>query len=215
MTNLGKADWTQSERVQRMAKTYKIRYDATFWNTLHELLPKSKRKAIADFGCGPGLLLRDLAHSYDADQVFALDESEEMLSQAEQYLSEGDIPTYSTYKVNLDLGTLPLDKETLSMAFCGFMLHEVADPKQFVTMVSQTLVSEGAFVVYDFVSGDKDAFLRVMTAQGMDSARAEKRYPHMCKHSVEDIKSLLKAAGLSKTKFVVMDGMRALVVAFK
>lgn len=215
MAHLGKADWSDSDRVKRMAKSYQVRYDKAFWTALRRLLKTSERHTVADFGCGPGLLLVDIAKQYGARMAHALDESEEMLLHAKKAMSEAGLESYSVHQVNFDCGQLPLNTESINMGFCGFMLHEVADPQQFLMMVQKTIAPGGVFVVYDFASGNKDAFVRVMSEQGMDSNRAENRYPHMCKHSATDIESLLKNAGFSSITSIILDEMRVIAVAFK
>jgi trans-aconitate methyltransferase len=76
----GKADWTDDDRVQRMAKSYKTRYDDKFWEAFDSLINTDSRDIVADFGCGPGLLLADVANRFSAQTAIALDESEEMLA---------------------------------------------------------------------------------------------------------------------------------------
>ncbi len=88
MTHHGKDDWTDEERVQRMAKSYNVRYDDEFWKSLSALTGAESRKVVADFGCGPGLLLVDIANRYSAILAIGLDESKEMLTQAEVFLKE-------------------------------------------------------------------------------------------------------------------------------
>ncbi|MFW9794866.1 MAG: hypothetical protein ACFFEE_11215, partial [Candidatus Thorarchaeota archaeon] len=77
MTHNGKADWNEEDRVQRMAKSYAARYDDKFWKSLNALVGSGICKVVADFGCGPGLLLIDLAIKHNAILAIGLDESKE------------------------------------------------------------------------------------------------------------------------------------------
>jgi ubiquinone/menaquinone biosynthesis C-methylase UbiE len=216
MTHLGKADWTDRDRVRRMAASYQVRYDTAFWDSFGEIVDSGHREAVADFGCGPGLLLADLARKYSARFAYGVDESREMLQQAEASMNAVEsLASYSLLVANFDSQGIPLDENSVDLAFCGFMLHEVASPSGFVSQVYRVVRSGGLYTVYDYVSGDREAFIRKMASQGMDRERASLRYPHMCKHSVLDIENLLTSAGFGNVRSVVMDGMRSVVAGLK
>jgi len=70
-------------------------------------------------------------------------------------------------------------------------------------------------VVFDFVSGNEEVFVRVMGAYGMDEAKARKRYPHMCKHSVDDIVEFMIKGGLKPIGSKKIRETAALVVGLK
>ena len=95
------------------------------------------------------------------------------------------------------------------------MLHEVRDPQDFVSQVADKLTSGGSYVVYDYVSGNEEAFLKAMMERGMNEERARKRYPHMCKHSTTDIATLMKNAGLGNIKTIDINDIRAVVIGSK
>lgn len=80
----GDADWTDEESVQRMADSYNVRYDDAFWKAFSTLINDDPRPVVADFGCGPGLLLADIANRFKAHTAIALDESEPMLTLAKK-----------------------------------------------------------------------------------------------------------------------------------
>ncbi|MHA1769436.1 MAG: class I SAM-dependent methyltransferase [Candidatus Thorarchaeota archaeon] len=215
MSHLGKADWSDPERVKSMVQSYHERYDADFWSALEGLVDKSKRDVIADFGCGPGLLLVDLVKRYSAHTAHALDESEEMLRYAETFLAEANLNSIFTHAINFDSAEIPLAHDSVSLGFSGFMLHEVASPTNLIESIYSIIELGGVYVVYDFVSGNKDAFVEAMVARGMSATKAEARYPHMCKHSVEDIEHLLQTAGFTGVESVKLNEMRAVVAGIK
>ena len=66
MGNQGKRDWSSDEQVQKMIKRYPVSYHTTFWEVLHRMIGSKSRDVVADFGCGPGLLLVDLAKKFHA-----------------------------------------------------------------------------------------------------------------------------------------------------
>ena len=214
--NLGKADWTDDERVQRMAKSYKVRYDDEFWKAFESLTNSDSRRVVADFGCGPGLLLADIANRFKAHTAIVLDESDQMLSLAETYLNERtNLKSIDIQQINFDTEKIQVDSDTIDFAFSGFMLHEVASPSDFVSSVYKLVNSGGIFVVYDFVSGNEKMFVRTMSEHGMSEEQALKRYPHMCKHSADDIVEILETSGFIDCRALTIGEIRAVVVGLK
>ena len=214
--HLGKADWTDEDRVQRMAASYNSRYDTEFWEAFESLTGSKSRHTVADFGCGPGLLLADVANRFDAHTAIALDESEQMLALAETNLKEHTtLHSIMIRHVNFDAETIEVEYDVIDFAFSGFMLHEVARPSEFVFEVFKRVKAGGIYVVYDYVSGNEDKFVNAMVKRGMSTEHARKRYPHMCKHSADDIEEMLKTSGFSDCRVLTIGGFRAVVVGLK
>ncbi len=214
--NHGKSDWANNEHVQRMAKSYHVRYDDKFWNALTSLSSGDTRDVIADFGCGPGLLLTDLANKFNAHTAIALDESEPMLTLAEKNLrNRTKLESIQIQQVNLDTDEIRIAFDSIDLAFSGFMLHEVTSPRDFVVSVYKLVKPNGVYIVYDFVSGNEDQFVKTMIDFNMSEDEARKRYPHMCKHSAEDIVEILEASGFSNCRVLRVDDIRAVAVGLK
>ena len=213
--NPGKADWADDERVQRMAKSYNVRYDDEFWKAFETLTNDESRSAVADFGCGPGLWLADAATRFNSTRLHGLDESEEMLHQAEEIISK-TIPTENIQLdlINLDKERIAIKEDSLDLAFSGYVLHELANPNDFSSQVYSILKRNGTYVVFDFVATNIDLFVKVMAQAGMSEDRAKSRYPHMCKHSITDIEAVLKSAGFENISSELLD-VRAIVVGLK
>ena len=213
---LGKADWNNDEHVQRMAKSYNVRYDDEFWKAFESLTGRKTRSIVADFGCGPGLLLVDLANRFHAHTAIAIDESEQMLVLAETHLKERtDLKSIQIQQVNFDTDKMQVDPDSIDFAFSGFMLHEVANPGDFVSKVYNLVKSGGIYVVYDYVSGNEEMFVKIMSGQRMSAEQARKRYPHMCKHSADDIIAILETSGFSDCRSLIIGDIRAVVVGLK
>lgn len=217
MRNPGKGDWSNDERVQKMIKRYPLSYHESFWDVLLRLVGSKPKEVVADFGCGPGLLLVDLVKIFQTKYVYGLDESENMLKQAAQFLSEILSDEQVTLqKINFDESQVKLDPDIIDLAFTGHMLHEISDPGDLISQVFTTLKSGGQIVIFEFVSGNPEGFVRSMVGAGMDEEWARARYPHMCKYSVEDIKGFLSKAGFSDIAFENTDEeARAVVVGVK
>ncbi len=216
MEHHGKEDWTDEDRVQRLVKSYEVRYDEKFWKALDALVGSGTRAVVADFGCGPGLLLADFANRYNAIVAIGLDESKKMLSQAEIFLKKRtNLDSFELVQVNFDTEEIPVEIDSVDIAFSGFMLHEVARPDEFVSQVFRLIRSFGFLVVYDFISGNEDAFVKAMSEHGMSEEHAKKRYPHMCKHSANDIVEILQTSGFQDCRMIVLDDIRAVVAGLK
>ena len=211
-----KADWTDVDRVQRMANSYRVRYDTEFWNSFNSLVGTQSRPVVADFGCGPGLLLADIASRFNAHTAIALDESEQMLAVAKTNLKNiATLEKIDIQEVNFDMDQIQVNPNTIDLAFSGFMLHEVASPIKFVTKVYSLIKSQGFYVVYDYVSGNEEQFVKTMSQTGMNEEHARKRYPHMCKHSADDIIRILETSGFQDSQSRIINDIRAVVVGLK
>jgi SAM-dependent methyltransferase len=216
MENLAKGNWSDPERVRGFASTYDRRYGTVFWDVLREIQPRQTYRAVADFGCGPGLWLADAILRLDVTVAYGLDASQAMLDYAEEILGALVGPVkYSLKLVDFDRHQMPLPESSLDMGFSGYMFHEVADPNEFARMVLKCIRVGGVYVVFDFISGNPEEFIRQMAALGTSEENARKRYPHMCKHSLTDIENILKKAGFSSVKSKSILDTRAIVVAVK
>lgn len=217
MSNLGKRDWSSEERVQRMIKRYPLSYHEHFWDVLLSSIGSNPREVIADFGCGPGLLLVDLVKKFQVKYVYGFDESENMLKQASHFLSE-ILPKeqFMLQKLNFDVSQTSLEPDSIDLAFAGHMFHEIKDPSDLCSQVLKALKPGGLFAVFDFISGNPEGFVKSMVKTGMDEEQARMRYPHMCKYSVDDLTKFLSKAGFSNITFEKIDlDSRALIVGVK
>ncbi len=216
MENLAKGNWEDPERVKHFAKTYSLRYGEIFWESVSKIVNQKQWSVIADFGCGPGVWLRDAGKRFNATHLHAFDASEEMLDYAKEILNTSKESTdFHTHHVDFDTDSIPIEPNTLDLAFAGYMFHEVAHPRNFAKQVFDCVNTNGIFIVFDFVSGNPEEFVTSMTQTGMDEERARKRYPHMCKHSVDDIAEILESAGFASINSDTIDGTRAIVVGVK
>ncbi|RDE17946.1 MAG: hypothetical protein C4K49_00205 [Candidatus Thorarchaeota archaeon] len=215
MSDLGRADWSDPEQVKRLVSSYTQRYGPIFWMAMQKLTGGQTRTTIADLGCGPGLFLIDAMSKYKAKRVIGLDASEEMLKQASELL-RGRLPEKDIIlkTVDFDSSVLGLTPRSIDLAFSGFLLHEIRNPASLVTQVYESVADRGFYAVYDFVSGNMQAFVDHMKKSGMSDVEARRRYPHMCRHSTSDLQRMLANAGFSRIESSVMD-VRAVIVGLK
>lgn len=211
--HLSKRDWSDPERIPHMVDSYEERYGPAFWTPFIELVGPEKRRVIADFGCGPGMFLRDAAAKFMADELHGFDASKYMLKAASKILTES-IKKGAVFLEVVDFDKQPIEIEPASvdLGFSGYMLHEVADPKDLVNQIARSIHPEGEYAVFDFISGNEEAFVKAFMERGMTEVNARKRYPHMCKHSATDIENLLLDAGFSSVIHTRIDEIRVIAV---
>ncbi|TFG06047.1 class I SAM-dependent methyltransferase [Candidatus Thorarchaeota archaeon] len=216
MSHLGKADWSDSERVRGLAESYQNRYGEPFWDVFCDLVKTTSVNDVLEFGSGPGLFLVDAVKRLGASRVYGIDESAEMIEQAKMFLSRVLSPTqFMLIQLNLDTDAIPFEPEIADLAFSGFLLHEVADPSQHIQSARKLLKKTGVYSVYDFVSGDEEAFVDEMMARGSSEARARKKYPHMCKHSVDDIRRFFDDADYQSSRYKMVTDFVVIVTGLK
>ncbi|MBD3159940.1 MAG: methyltransferase domain-containing protein [Candidatus Lokiarchaeota archaeon] len=198
MTNPAKADWEDDNEIKELVELYSDRYGQAFWEPFLELVGDSPRRTIADFGCGPGLFLADAAKKFQAEEIYGLDESSRMLQTATLVLTgEVDVEKISLRQLDFDFQKIEIQSRSIELAFSGYLLHELMNPLNLLEQIVKVLDENGLYAVYDFISGDEQAFVNRMTNLGWSEKRAHEKYPSMCKHSLEDLKHLLQDAGFT------------------
>ncbi|MBS3793739.1 MAG: methyltransferase domain-containing protein [Candidatus Thorarchaeota archaeon] len=198
MTNPAKADWEDDKEIEELVQLYDDRYGQAFWKSFLELVGDAPRRTIADFGCGPGLFLVDAAKKFQAEEIYGLDESSRMLQTATLVLTgEVDVEKISLRQLDFDFQKIELQSRSIELAFSGYLLHELMNPPNLLEQIFKVLDENGLYAVYDFISGDEEAFVNRMTNLGWSEKRAHEKYPGMCKHSLDDLKDLMKNAGFT------------------
>lgn len=213
MTNPAKADWEDFEEIKELAQLYDERYGEPFWNPFLEIVGDSPRRSIADFGCGPGLFLADAAEKFRAQEIYGLDESSRMLQTATVVLTgRVDVDKISLRQLDFDFQQIELQTRSIELAFSGYLLHELTNPPNLLEQIFNVLAENGVYAIYDFISGDEEAFVNRMTKLGWTEERAHEKYPHMCKHSLSDLEMLMADAGFKELNFKTINNVLAIVV---
>ncbi|MFO7836081.1 MAG: class I SAM-dependent methyltransferase [Candidatus Thorarchaeota archaeon] len=213
MDNPAKADWDGIEEINELTESYDERYGQTFWNVFLELVGDSPRKTIADFGCGPGLFLADATEKFQAEEIYGLDESSRMLQRATLVLTgRVAVEKISLRQIDFDFQRLELQPKSIELAFSGYLLHELMNPPNLLEQIYRVLDESGIYAVYDYISGDEEAFVDWMMNQGWSEKRAHEKYPHMAKHSLDDLKHLLEDAGFTVSASRTINSVLAIIV---
>lgn len=111
---------------------------------------------IADLGCGTGNCAEILAPW--AEQLIAIDGSEEMLSGAKQRLqSVLDNDDHITF-VKAELHDIPLDSNSVDAAVCMLVMHHLTDPLGSLKEIKRILTNErggGVALIVDMMAHDR------------------------------------------------------------
>lgn len=117
------------------------------WVPLLGLLSESD---VGDFGCGTGGLIQGLATV--SRSVVGVDREPEMLAAAEARLS--GLSNVSLHPGELE--SLPLEDQSLDVAFLVLVLHLLPDPRRALAEATRVLRPGGRLIVVDLREHDRD-----------------------------------------------------------
>lgn len=106
---------------------------------------------LLDVACGTGLLLAQLSHLLPDAEVYGIDQSEEMLSQARHRLQND--PHAHLVQATLDaeaMASLPYAPASFDVITCTNTLHYFKDPRGVLQGIKQFLTPQGQLVVEDY-----------------------------------------------------------------
>jgi deazaflavin-dependent oxidoreductase (nitroreductase family) len=102
----------------------------------------------ADLGCGPGLLVLELARQAPGLHLTGVDLAEEMLAAARRLAAEAGVGARVTFKQG-DVEALPFPDESLDLVVSTLSLHHWFDPVRALEEVYRVLRPGGAYVIAD------------------------------------------------------------------
>jgi ubiquinone/menaquinone biosynthesis C-methylase UbiE len=110
----------------------------------------------ADLGCGPGLLVAELARQAARLHVTGVDLADEMLERAEEMVRQAGLEARTAFKKG-DVGRLPFPDGSLDLVVSTLSLHHWRDPVAVFDEVARVLrppnpergLPGGAFVIFD------------------------------------------------------------------
>jgi ubiquinone/menaquinone biosynthesis C-methylase UbiE len=119
-----------------------------------EYLQSAVGGVLVDASCGTGLFTRLFARSRKFRGVVALDFSETMLQQAQQFFSEDSALAISTpiVAVRGDIGRLPFATGSVDAIHAGAAIHCWPNPQAAMAEVSRALRPGGVFVASTFLT---------------------------------------------------------------
>ncbi|MGG7144747.1 class I SAM-dependent methyltransferase [Clostridium nigeriense] len=109
-----------------------------------------KGKVVADLGCGTGFV--SLALSDEANIVFSVDNSSNMLKQLRANASDKNYKNLYLIKSSLD--NLSLFDESVDIVFINMALHHIKDAKKAISEMYRVLKKDGVVVISDVMEHD-------------------------------------------------------------
>ena len=104
-----------------------------------------KDKVVADLGCGTGFL--SLALALDANIVFSIDQSENMLRESKKLMETKKFN--NVYPIKSDLENLVLFDESVDVVFINMALHHVKDARKAIEEMYRIIKKDGTLIISD------------------------------------------------------------------
>ena len=114
-----------------------------------EKMGLSSTDIVADIGCGIGYFSISAAEMINShNKVYALDTSEEMLTEVEKRASVADISNIVTIKTSEY--NLKLPDGSITFALLVNVLHEIEDKMKFIREINRILKPEGKIAIIEW-----------------------------------------------------------------
>ena len=143
---------TDEQLAQIMVNSYPMRFGQGFWEFFdREVAPTvPARPVVADLGCGPGLLLRDLAQRFPGATLYGYDIAPTMVGLAKGQ----EFPSAATTTLEVrDLLKEPIPPAdgSVHLVVMAMVLHVLDNPQALLAEVRRVLAPGGTLVVHDWV----------------------------------------------------------------
>jgi ubiquinone/menaquinone biosynthesis C-methylase UbiE len=115
---------------------------------VHRAAQMVERGEAADLGCGPGLLVVELARRSPELHVTGIDLSEEMLAQGEEYARRASLGDRVSFRKG-DVKQIPFPDDSLDLVVSTLSLHHWSDPLAVLDEVARVLHPGGSFLIFD------------------------------------------------------------------
>ncbi len=135
--------------VYRMMKTFHRVHNEKYWRNIDPFLAKINKGIFLDVGCGPGLLLKELAERYNPMSVIGIDLSADMLKKAEEVLaSEKEKRTVELIQQHMQQNwNLP---KGIDAIFSSRVLRSFEDQYVILKSFHESLKKNGYLIVLDW-----------------------------------------------------------------
>lgn len=187
------------EFMQKMKDTAPNRFDDKFWAQWHEWIAPvlSDSPQIADFGCGPAMLLKSLHERYPTACLKGVECAPWMLVTL-------DDSCYEVIAHDLQAPNLPIKKNSLDAITAIFVVHEMIQPIQLLQSIYTCLKPGGRCLIIDWVRISLETYMTSESSDDIfDSNKHDtlsKLFSHFMEHnrySRDDITWMLQQSGFT------------------
>ena len=192
---------SDEELLQRMVATHDERFGAAYWTVFaaHVAPHLPSRPVMIDLGCGPGLLLKDLAERYPASTLYGYDITPAMIAYARQLSLDGASTTIAL--LDLTARPWPHAAGSVHLVSMASVLHVLDEPWPVLAEIRRVLVCGGIFLLHDWIRQPLAAYLAwrrdVLGETEAGCARGFRLFPVHNKYTAEDWRWLLAEAGFT------------------
>ncbi|XXG72755.1 hypothetical protein AAC387_Pa07g1779 [Persea americana] len=148
---------------------------------------------IVDASCGSGMFSRLFSQSGMYSHVVALDFSENMLRQCDEFIKKDNIPTENLTLVRADISRLPFVSSSIDAVHAGAALHCWPSPSSAIAEISRILRPGGVFVATTFILDVTLVPVPILRILSQYIAQASSNHFYISESELED---LCKACGL-------------------
>ena len=181
--------------VQRMSAGYSDRYTPAFWGFFNsDVRPRlGANPTIVDIGCGPGLLLRDMARYLAPAKLVGIDNSESMLDTARS-LHHQEADTDLIYH-DLNRTPFPLEPNSVDLFTSGSVVVFLDDPFELLQELRRTLKPEGVYLLFDWQRQPLSKYVADRSTIGQERHRIMGTQAFHNRYSIEDWHWILRESG--------------------
>jgi SAM-dependent methyltransferase len=193
---------SDEELLQRMITTHPERFGPPFWDFFRtHVAPALPPQPVAiDLGCGPGLLLRDLAERCPGARLHGYDITPAMIAHAQKLSYASGSPVLAVHDVTTQ--SLSHGGGSVHLLMVSSMLHVIDEPLPVLAEIKRVLAPKGIFLLHEWVRQPLEGYLAwrrdVMKESPDDTRRRGFRlFPVHNKYTTEDWRWLLTEAGFA------------------
>jgi SAM-dependent methyltransferase len=193
-----------------MIETSKGRFNSIWWGIFDTYATPSDYKldTIVDLGTGPGLQLPMIRERHPKAKIVAIELRDEMIATAAVIAEQSDCQI-----IQADLAEeLPIDDNSVDLATCVMVLHEMVYPPALMKEVSRILRPGGRLIIYDWVSRNLRDYMD--PGQALDENRLQHFREH-CLFSQDDLAYMAEIVGLRVLEVIGRRGGRFAILAIE
>lgn len=187
--------WNQSSMVERMSSDFGRRYPLAFWGFFEgEVLPRiGGTPAIADLGCGAGLLLQELASRLPGATLRGVDMSKAMLANAKELEYGAAKPSFTLHDLNH--APYPVEDASLDLCISANVVCFLDNPLLLFAEVRRMLRPGGVYLLFDWKRQTLPGYIENRGGFGNDPAALMSLQPFHNRFTLDEWRWLLVEGG--------------------
>ena len=187
--------WDQSAMVERMSSDFGRRYPLAFWEFFESQvrLLVGDAPAIADLGCGAGLLLQELSSRLPGAVLCGVDVSRAMLANAKGLDYAGAAPSFTLHDLNH--APYPVEDASLDLCISANVACFLDNPFLLLAEVRRMLRPGGVYLLFDWKRQTLPGYIEDRGGFGDDPAALMSLQPFHNRFTVDEWRWLVAEGG--------------------